>query len=497
MTTATLTTYADSGYATSQSVFKEGDTIYADGYLTESAATINTNVLLEVYNDAGVKQGSSVINDTYSFSTAAVRLVTIHGLTISFACPSTEGSYYLKLTISGTGVETYYVYVRFQVRKVQIYTQSANPYLATSSTISAEIEKGNLVGFDGVLSVPPCTLDIVGSIYTADNVLVEADIFSFNHTYGGASYTDYLAALNGGTKPTWDTTGHDAGSYFLLIAFSGTGFTSSNERVFFHIQEAQPTISSPAISAASITQDEQATITATFTNATRAWVTIIDADGLVEHSKDMTIAAGAGTCTIPGRYLTPAVYAAGQIEIHAVDSTGAIAALDETLELEVTASASALLIRVAEALQLLIRTDSRFSDIEDEDIIIAAHANEAGKAMGQKSIVLIPLRQVSQESTCSLDENKLVIWAVSVVYDSRTDREDYQPLEDIEEMMANLKQLIREQDDDPDERLSGIAQSIHATSMGDENMNKRGGTVLVGYTEIIVTVLTDENGEPQ
>jgi hypothetical protein len=268
-----------------------------------------------------------------------------------------------------------------------------------------------------------------------------------------------------------------------------------------------PVISTPAISAASITQNEQVTITATFTNAERAWVTIINADDLVEYSMDMTLTAGAGSCTIPGRYLTPATYAAGQIEIHAIDNSGTTAALNETLALEVTASTSALLIRVAEALQALIQADSRFSDIEDEDIIIAAHANEAGKAMGQKSIVLIPLRQASQESTCSLDENKLVIWAVSVVYDSRTDREDYQPLEDVENMMANLKQLVREQDDDPDERLSGIAQSLHAISMGDgansmdfrmlvDNIFKIKGSagMLVGYTEIIVTVLTDENG---
>jgi hypothetical protein len=102
----------------------------------------------------------------------------------------------------------------------------------------------------------------------------------------------------------------------------------------------------------------------------------------------------------------------------------------------------------------------------------------------------------------------LFIWVASVVYDSRTDREDYQPLEDLENMMANLKQLVREQDDDPDERLSGIAQCLHATNMGDETRTldyrapdefktKGGGGMLVGYTEIVVTVLTDENGAVQ
>jgi hypothetical protein len=296
--------------------------------------------------------------------------------------------------------------------------------------------------------------------------------------------------------------------YFRVRIGGGTpAMTEFERQVAFEVYDS-PVISTPAISAASITQDELVTITATFTNATRAWVTVIDADGAVEYSKDMTITAGAGSCTIPGRYLAAAVYAAGQIEIHAVDSTGALAALDETLALEVTTSASALLIRVAEVLQSLIQADSRFSDIEDEDIIIAAHANEVAKAMDQKSIVIIPLRQASQESTCSLDENKLFIWVASVVYDSRTDREDYQPLEDLENMMANLKQLVREQDDDPDERLSGIAQCLHATNMGDETRTldyrapdefktKGGGGMLVGYTEIVVTVLTDENGAVQ
>lgn len=74
-------------------------------------------VKIEHYNNADVLQDTP-LNTTKSFvaNTVTDIVADINGTTpITTTAPATAGSYYFKLTISGTGVETYYLYVRYQV----------------------------------------------------------------------------------------------------------------------------------------------------------------------------------------------------------------------------------------------------------------------------------------------------------------------------------------------------------------------------------------------
>jgi hypothetical protein len=115
MTITTLTTYSDATCLVSKSAFYIGETIYLNGYVTESVLTVGTSVKIEHYNNADVLQDTPQ-NDVYGFVANTPTLhTTIKGGNITTTAPATPGSYYFKLTISGVNVETYTLYVRYQV----------------------------------------------------------------------------------------------------------------------------------------------------------------------------------------------------------------------------------------------------------------------------------------------------------------------------------------------------------------------------------------------
>lgn len=115
----TMSLYSNATCTINELEFEIGDTAYINGQITATAATATTTVLIQTYLQATPDTLKSVpLNTTYNFTNNTP--VEIFG-DISVTVPSIDttayipGKYYLKLTLSGTGVETTYLYVGFEV----------------------------------------------------------------------------------------------------------------------------------------------------------------------------------------------------------------------------------------------------------------------------------------------------------------------------------------------------------------------------------------------
>lgn len=133
-----LKTYSDIGATTPASEFNVGDTIYLNGNILTSANTTSTTVKIEVFNSSNVLQ-TTPLNTTYNFTANTdVTITTINSSVVeSFSTVGyTAGEFYLKLTVSGTGVDTTYDYEWFKLSSVTppvISSQQLNDYAITST----------------------------------------------------------------------------------------------------------------------------------------------------------------------------------------------------------------------------------------------------------------------------------------------------------------------------------------------------------------------------
>ena len=225
-----------------------------------------------------------------------------------------------------------------------------------------------------------------------------------------------------------------------------------------------PIISSPSISSASITQDESATVTWTVANAARAFLMVIDGSGDEVHGQEADISGTTATAVVRGRNLPVAVYGAGQIELFAVDSTGDLADLDETLELTVTASDSSYQMQVAIALRDKLRDNARLSAIHDNDIVIIADESELTRMPNYPAIGIIADTADSLPHSVSLDEQECVVW-VAIAHQHSTQKltfDDTTLPQLVHGWARAVNDLCREEDEDASERLGGLTQKLNA-----------------------------------
>ncbi len=161
------------------------------------------------------------------------------------------------------------------------------------------------------------TIDAGYTITYAKKLLV--GVLVNNGTWANApSYPIYEAPT-----AVWDSLTIGAGSVLNTTAFGGS---------------IKPTISSPSISSATMTENGNVKISCTVSGSpTRGWVVFTDGSDNVVATKELTFTGTTAYATTDTMRIPSGTYSAGRIEIRIENDIGD-SAKDETLELTVTAA---------------------------------------------------------------------------------------------------------------------------------------------------------------
>ena len=196
-----LVTYSDSGATTEASEFIVGDTVYLNGNILTSADTTDTTVKIEVFNSSDVLQATP-LDTTYSFTANTdTTITTINSSVVeSFDTTGyTAGEFYLKLTVSGTGVETTYDYEWFKVSAVPVISnQQLDDYaITTYETTTASCDVTNMTASDDVF-VDINDGQYVAKMSTSDNAAYSLGIKGYDIGNGSSMTVRFTAANSAG-----------------------------------------------------------------------------------------------------------------------------------------------------------------------------------------------------------------------------------------------------------------------------------------------------------
>jgi hypothetical protein len=285
VTTATLATYSDAACTRSCSKFAHGSRIYVNGDITTTDATTNTTVKIEYMSINGVmdyiedEYGDMVTNgagfitmldDTHNFTANTVTSIKTDinsGTAPSVLLNATHNNQYLntyiRLSISGEGVETTYIYIRVEILKIAI----TDTYFALDGTDAsggdpqACFEVGDTVYLYGYWTPAlHCVSDISSEIYDSSFVLV--DTLNLWEDYALSDSVSYTLSDLADVVTSWDSTGSDPGIYHWLFKITNT-VTNVNLPIYlyFELKAPAPVISNAAIDDSTITTSGSARIT--------------------------------------------------------------------------------------------------------------------------------------------------------------------------------------------------------------------------------------------
>ena len=133
---------------------------------------------------------------------------------------------------------------------------------------------GSTIHINGDITASATTTDTVVKIEAYLNLstsdVLKATPLDTTHSFSNNTSQSIKTDINSGTAPTIDTTGYDAGDYYLKLTLSGSGVETTYLYVGFTIYAAVPVplLSNVAITDSSINQDESATVTFDATNMT-------------------------------------------------------------------------------------------------------------------------------------------------------------------------------------------------------------------------------------
>jgi hypothetical protein len=117
-TSTNLTAYSDTGCTTVSSVYEDGSIVYINGLLELTGTKTGVAVLVEVRKSLDDSLVGTPLDTTHDFEGGSAQFLTdITGGDAPYfdMTGMTEGEYYIKLTVSGTGITTLYDYEDFRI----------------------------------------------------------------------------------------------------------------------------------------------------------------------------------------------------------------------------------------------------------------------------------------------------------------------------------------------------------------------------------------------
>jgi len=276
----TLTTYSSASVVLAKYSFEIGDPVYIDGKITATAATVGSVVKIEAYRMGTDALVATPLSTTHPFPFNTVQSVKTD--INAGTAPSIDttgysaGQYYLKLTLSGTGVETTYLEVGFDIIPVDspcLVDMGVRAYLSGVETY--EFQEGDTLDINGEVKLSEDSVDVIVKTYLSDGVGGWIDIDQISPLY---TFTKDVSAtftnIYGSKKlPKWTVASPLATRNVKTVLSGGTPAIYAQFDFEIGIDVSVPSATTPVISdvtmsSDAITQADSTTITFKVTNMT-------------------------------------------------------------------------------------------------------------------------------------------------------------------------------------------------------------------------------------
>jgi hypothetical protein len=215
-----------------------------------------------------------------------------------------------------------------------------------------------------------------------------------------------------------------------------------------------------------------------------------DASDEVVYTEEMEISGTTATLVVQGRRLPTGTYSAGRVEIFAISSDGLHSARDQTLELTVTASGTSYQMQVATALRAKLRADSRFADINDDDILVITKEENMDTLPQYPAIGIIPdSDDASEAHSVTQRRHKVTVWVLIAVQEmlSKLTQDDITEPDTVHNWMRAAEDLCEEEDTDPEERLGKLTQTLHTTRCNPKVVKEK--SLYIAFLQVEATIL--------
>lgn len=280
----------------------------------------------------------------------------------------------------------------------------------------------------------------------------------------------------------------EAGIHTLQIEYSGDNITAFTQLIKFTVTAASPQISSVSVDDSTPTQDQDVVLSATFADTDDATVLAVDSLGVVVAVYAFPSVDGAQTLTLAAGSLP-----VGSITLHiwAYNDDDKVT-IDSSATLTVSASSASYPWQAAKALETIFKADARLTDdINALDIMVLPHEKDIENLPKFPAVAVIPGDYTAEPHTVTLRLYRCEVWVIALERAWGKTIKDMTGAEDVHKWIQAINDIAEEQNDDPDKKLSGLADHLHTVRCTPRIYERRGrgGNLYAAISKVEVQIL--------